>query len=313
VVREFYAKAAEEPQAELCCPTSYEPADLSHIPEEVIDRFYGCGSPVALAVPAPGEVVVDLGSGGGIDCFIAAKKVGAAGKIIGVDMTDEMLEVACRNKQSVAESLGYDVVEFRRGYLERIPVESKTVDLVTSNCVVNLSPDKQKVFREMWRVLKDNGRLVISDIVSEERLPVHLRVNRMLWGECMAGALTEEEFLTYLEQSGFYGLQVLKKTYWKEVEGYRFFSVTTRGYKFEKSSGCVFEGQWAIYLGPQKAVIDEEGHLFPRNEAIEVCTDTASKLTSPPYQGSFIVFEPGATASQDVSSCCAGDTSCCSD
>ncbi len=311
MVREFYAKAAEEPQTELCCPTSYDPDDLSHIPEEVIDRFYGCGSPIALAEPAPGEVVVDLGSGGGIDCFLAARKVGAAGKVIGVDMTDEMLEVACRNKQSVADSLGYDVVEFRQGYLEKIPVESQTVDLVTSNCVVNLSPDKQKVFREMWRVLKDNGRLVISDIVSREQLPVHLRVNRMLWGECIAGALTEEELLQYLEQSGFYGLQVLKKTYWKEVEGYRFFSFTTRGYKFEKSPECDFRGQQAIYLGPQKAVIDEEGHLFPRNEAIEVCTDTALKLTSPPYEGSFIVFEPSPTASQDVSSRCASDTSCC--
>lgn len=261
VVQDFYGRAAEEPQAELCCPVSYDPADIGHIPQEVIDRFYGCGSPVTLAGIEQGETVVDLGSGGGIDCFIAARKVGPAGKVIGVDMTDQMLELANRNKRPVADNLGFDVVEFRRGYLEKVPVETKTADLITSNCVINLSPDKKAVFGEMWRALKDHGRIVVSDIVSEESVPAHLRVNRMLWGECISGALTEEEFLAYLEQAGFYGLQILKKTYWKEVEGYAFFSVTVRGYKFEKSSGCVFRGQRAIYLGPQKAVIDEEGHL----------------------------------------------------
>lgn len=312
VVQEFYGLAAEEPQAELCCPTRYDQAEISHIPKEVLDRFYGCGSPVTLAGLAPVETVVDLGSGGGIDCFIAAKKVGPSGRVIGVDMTDQMLEVANRNKSPVADNLGYDVVEFRRGYLEQIPVQNKTVDLVTSNCVINLSPDKKAVFAEMWRVLKDHGRIVVSDIVSEEAVPAHLRVNRMLWGECISGALTEEEFLADLEQSGFYGLQILKKTYWKEVEGYKFFSVTARGYKFEKSSGCVFQGQRAIYLGPQKAVLDEEGHLFPRNEAIEVCTDTAAKLAAPPYRGSFVILEAGADASQTAYSCCApGDPSCC--
>ena len=226
-------------------------------------------------------------------------------------MTEEMLEVATRNKKPVAGNLGYDVVEFRRGYLEQIPVESKTVDLITSNCVINLSPDKKKVFREMWRVLKDHGRIVVSDIVSEEQVPAHLRVNRMLWGECISGALTEEEILAYLEQSGFYGLQVLRKTYWKEVEGYRFYSVTVRGYKFEKTSGCVFKGQRAIYVGPQKGVLDEEGHLFLRNEPIEVCTDTASKLMNPPYKGSFVVLEAGAT-SPEYSCCAPGDSPCCS-
>lgn len=314
MVQEFYGKAAEKPQAALCCPASYDRADISHIPDEVIDRCYGCGSPVALAGATPGEVVVDLGSGGGIDCFIAAKKVGPRGKVIGVDMTDQMLELACRNQRVVANNLGYDAVEFRRGYLENIPVQSKTADLITSNCVANLSPDKKVVFREMWRVLKDYGRIVVSDIVSEEPVPAHLRVNRMLWGECISGALTEEEFLAYLEQSGFYGLEVLKKTYWKEVEGYRFFSVTVRAYKFEKSSGCVFKGQRAIYLGPHKAVMDEEGHLFPRNEPIEVCTDTASKLINPPYRGSFIILEPGADSSQALASCCTLDAaSCCDD
>src|SRR4029079_4629082 len=128
-----------------------------------------------------GETVLDLGSGAGIDVFIAAKFVGETGRAIGVDMTDRMLAVAPENKPLVASALGYDVVEFREGFLEKIPVESKTVDLVTSNCVVNLSPDKPRVFEEIWRVLKDHGCIVVSDIVSEIDVPPHLKVNQQLW------------------------------------------------------------------------------------------------------------------------------------
>ncbi|MBI4529926.1 MAG: methyltransferase domain-containing protein, partial [Candidatus Latescibacteria bacterium] len=265
VVREFYGQAAEEPKHDLCCPTSYDPSLTAHIPQEVLSVFYGCGSPMGIADVAPGETVVDLGSGGGIDCFIGAKLVGPEGRVIGVDMTDEMLRLATTNKVKVAERLGYDVVEFRKGYLEAIPVEEAAVDLITSNCVINLSPDKRSVFREMWRILKDHGRIVIADIVSEKTVPAHLRVNEHLWGECIAGALTEDELIAFLEQAGFYGLSITKKSYWKEVEGYRFFSVTVRGYKYEKKTGCVYIGQKAIYRGPFKAIIDEEGHLFSRN------------------------------------------------
>ena len=169
IVREFYGKAAEEPQEELCCPTKNSQEDTSHIPQEVLDRFYGCGSPTTIAKVSEGETMVDLGAGAGIDCFIAAKKVGPDGKIYGIDMTDEMLKVANENKNLVAKSLGYDIVEFRKGFLEDIPVDSGTVDLITSNCVINLSPDKKAVFNEMWRILKDHGRIVISDIVSRGR------------------------------------------------------------------------------------------------------------------------------------------------
>ncbi len=295
LVRDFYGKAAETPQAELCCPTKFDPEMIGHIPKEVVDRFYGCGSPVTLGELKAGETFVDLGSGAGIDCFIAAKFVGSAGRVIGVDMTDEMLEVANENRPIVAANLDYDVVEFRKGYLEQVPVESKSVDLVTSNCVINLSPDKPKVFAEIWRILKDRGRTVIADIVSDRPVPAQLKVNPKLWGECTVGALTEEEFLAKLEEAGFYGLSVLKKVYWKTVEGFDFYSVTIEGYKFEKSADCRFIGQKAIYLGPMKSVIDEEGHLFPRNVAVEVCTDTAAKLSRPPYAGSFTVLEPNAT------------------
>ena len=290
IVRDFYGKAAEEPQEELCCPTKNSQEDTSHIPQEVLDRFYGCGSPTIIAKVLPGETMVDLGAGAGIDCFIAAKRVGPKGKIYGIDMTDEMLKVANENKLLVAKNLGYDIVEFRKGFLEDIPVDSGTVDLITSNCVVNLSPDKKAVFNEMWRVLKDHGRIVISDIVSQVETPPNLKLNKQLWGECISGALTEDEFMAYLEQAGFYGLQTLSKVFWKEVEGYSYYSVTLRGYKFEKKDGCVYIGQRAIYHGPYKAITDEEGHLFPRNESVEVCTDTAKKLSNPPYTGQFTIF-----------------------
>jgi MoaA/NifB/PqqE/SkfB family radical SAM enzyme/SAM-dependent methyltransferase len=308
-VREFYGAAAETPQAELCCPTKYDDSAISHIPQDVIDRFYGCGSPMTTAGIQPGETVVDLGSGAGIDVFIAAKFVGAEGRAIGVDMTDRMLSVARENQPKVAAALGYDAVEFKEGFLEKIPMEAKSVDLVTSNCVVNLSPDKPRVFEEIWRVLKDHGRILISDIVAENKVPPHLKVNAQLWGECLTGSLTQEEFIAELERAGFYGIEVLKKVYWKDVEGHPFYSVTVRGYKFEKTSGCVFKGHQAIYLGPGKAFIDEEGHQFPRNEAYEICTDTVAKLSNPPYKNFFAILQPGEERAGYA--CCGPDGECC--
>lgn len=308
-VREFYGAAAEQPEADLCCPTRYDAGAVAHIPQDVLDRFYGCGSPMTSANVKPGESVVDLGSGAGIDVFIAAKLVGPTGKAVGVDMTDAMLAVANENRPKVAAALGYDVVEFRKGYLEAIPVMSKTVDVITSNCVVNLSPDKPRVFEEMWRILKDHGRIVISDIVSERDVPPHLKVNPRLWGECLVGALTQEQFVALLERAGFYGLSVLKKTYWKDVEGYPFFSITLQGFKYEKTAGCVFKGHRAVYLGPGKAFVDEEGHLFPRNEPYEVCTDTVAKLLQPPHQGMFAILEPGEERAGYA--CCGPDGGCC--
>ncbi len=308
VVREFYGNAAETPQQELCCPVQPDPDDLEHIPKAVIERFYGCGSPVGAAGITPGEITLDLGSGAGIDVFIAAKKVGATGRAIGVDMTPRMLAVARDAQPDVAAALGYDVVEFRDGFLEQIPADSKSIDVVTSNCVINLSPDKPRVFAEMWRVLKDHGRIVVADIVADRDVPPHQRKDPRLWGECISGALTEEEFLAALERAGFYGLQVLKKSFWKEVEGFQFFSVTVRGFKFEKTSGCVYAGQTATYVGPFKGVSDEEGHWFPRNVAIDVCTDTAAKLSHAPYAGLFVVtgvegtIDPGGC--DPSSGCC---------
>jgi MoaA/NifB/PqqE/SkfB family radical SAM enzyme/SAM-dependent methyltransferase len=308
-MREFYGAAAEQPQAELCCPTKYDETAIAHIPKDVLDRFYGCGSPMTSAELRDGETVLDLGSGAGIDVFIAAKFVGPTGTAIGVDMTDRMLAVARENQPLVAEALGYDVVDFRSGFLEDIPVETRSVDVVTSNCVVNLSPDKPRVFEEIWRVLSDHGRIVISDIVSEREVPPHLKTNVHLWGECLSGALTQEQFLAELERAGFYGLTVLSRTYWKDVEGFSFFSITVQGYKHEKTDGCVYEGHRAVYLGPGKAFADEEGHLFPRNEPYDVCIDTVARLTRAPYDAMFAILEPGDDAASYA--CCGADGTCC--
>jgi MoaA/NifB/PqqE/SkfB family radical SAM enzyme/SAM-dependent methyltransferase len=312
LVREFYGQAARTPRPDLCCPTTFSDSDISHIPKDVIDRFYGCGSPVSAALPQPGEVFVDLGCGAGIDVFIAAKKVGPAGRAIGIDMTGRMLSVARENQPIVARNLGHDVSEFHEGFLESPPVETKSADIVTSNCVVNLSSDKEKVFSEIWRMLKDGGRAVIADIVTERQVPASLKTNPELWGECTVGALTEEEFLAAFEKAGFYGVDVLKKVYWRSIEGYPFHSVTVRGWKLEKTAGCSFIGHRAVYHGPLKAAIDEEGHTFPRGVAVEICTDTAFKLSSPAYAESFSVIEPGADSSNfESEDCCVSGDACC--
>jgi ubiquinone/menaquinone biosynthesis C-methylase UbiE len=188
----------------------------------------------------------------------------------------------------------------------------QSTDIVTSNCVINLSPDKPAVFRGIWRVLKDRGRAVIADIVAEHDVPPRMRADGQLWGECISGALSEDAFLAAFERAGFYGVSILEKTFWREVEGTRFYSVTVRGFKFEKKAGCRYVGQYAVYLGPMKAVVDEEGHLFPRGVPIEVCTDTAEKLGAAPYTASFSVVGGSSwagSAANDDASC--GVEGCC--
>jgi ubiquinone/menaquinone biosynthesis C-methylase UbiE len=167
----------------------------------------GCGDPITVAALQPGETVLDLGSGGGLDCFLAAKQVGASGHVIGVDMTPEMLERA----RAAAARLGHTNVEFRQGYLESLPVEADSVDAVVSNCVINLSPDKPQVFREVFRALKPGGRVAVSDIVTNGPLPEELQKNMEAWGACVAGALDVSEYTTGLTDAGFTDVKVQPK------------------------------------------------------------------------------------------------------
>jgi SAM-dependent methyltransferase len=185
----------------------YSDAELKGLPNSVLEIVAGCGNPTALADLREEEVVLDLGSGGGIDAFLAAKKVGLKGKVIGVDMTEEMIQLAKEN----AERMKTENVEFRLGEIENLPLEDETVDVIISNCVINLSTDKDKVFSEAFRVLKPGGRLLISDIVTHGELPNEIRENLEMWAACIAGALDEKDYLQKIRNAGFKEAEVIAK------------------------------------------------------------------------------------------------------
>ena len=182
----------------------YQSETIVDLPASVTDISLGCGDPTAIANLKPGEVVLDLGSGGGIDCFLAAKQVGSAGYVIGVDMTDSMLELANKNKAK----LSVTNVEFRKGEIENLPVEDNSVDVIISNCVINLSPDKDAVFKEAFRVLKPGARFAVSDMVTEGDFPEQLRANVNVWAGCISGALDQNVYLEKMRQAGFVAVEV---------------------------------------------------------------------------------------------------------
>lgn len=182
----------------------YQEADTAGLPDSVTLASLGCGNPTAIARLKPGETVLDLGSGGGIDCFIAARFVGPGGQVIGVDMTDHRLALANQNKAK----LGLTHVEFRKGEIEDLPVESNSVDVIISNCVINHSPDKDAVFKEAFRVLKPAGRFAVSDMVTEGEWSEQLKANVGVWAGCIAGAIDQAEYLAKLRAAGFIEVEV---------------------------------------------------------------------------------------------------------
>lgn len=185
----------------------YSKEDLENIPEEA-SLGLGCGNPVALASLKEGETVLDLGSGAGIDVFLAATKVGEKGKVIGVDMTKEMVVRA----RKTAVKHGFKNVNFRLGEIEKLPVDSNTVDVIISNCVINLAPDKEKVFKEAYRVLKSGGRLMVSDLVTEEELPEEVKKSFEAWAGCIAGALVKGDYLDKIERAGFEKVKIASES-----------------------------------------------------------------------------------------------------
>jgi len=204
---------------------------LEQVPEEAIMGL-SCGNPAAIADLKAGEVVLDLGSGAGADVFLAANKVGPTGRAIGVDMTEEMVNRA----EEIARNYGYHNAEFRLGEIEKLPVEDESVDAIISNCVINLSPDKSKVFREAYRVLRRGGRLTVSDIVSEGAMPDEIRNNLDAWACCIGGALEQQEYLKQIKKAGFENVQVLSsKEFHIEGEGSqaltKLLSITVQAYK----------------------------------------------------------------------------------
>ena len=193
--------------SDLSKNVGYNDDELGAIPEEA-NLGLGCGNPTALASLKKGKTVLDLGSGGGIDCFLAARKVGPSGRVIGVDMTPEMVEKARRN----AEKGGYKNVEFRLGEIENLPVPDSSVDVIISNCVINLSPDKKKVFHEAMRVLKPGGRIMISDLVLLKELPQGVRNSIEAYIGCLSGAILREDYIRYMKEAGFGRVKVLDET-----------------------------------------------------------------------------------------------------
>jgi arsenite methyltransferase len=219
-VREHYAdrikKSASCCGPDNCCDTSSNlyPVDLlTTVPSDVAGTSYGCGDPITLAALKPGQTVLDLGSGAGLDCLLAAQKVGQEGCVIGVDMTPEMIERAQVN----AKRVNATNVEFRQGYLEELPVESNTVDVIISNCVINLSPDKAKVFNEAFRVLAPGGKLAVSDIVTDGPLPEPVKQSLSAWAGCVAGAVEAKDYISMMETVGFTDISIKPVFFDKET------------------------------------------------------------------------------------------------
>jgi arsenite methyltransferase len=329
-VKERYRGAAKAPEVALCCPVEYESRYLKIIPREVIEKDYGCGDPSRWV--KAGETVLDLGSGTGKICFIAAQVVGPTGRVIGVDMTDEMLEVARRNAPIVAEQIGFANVEFRKGRIQDLALDlevldvelkkrpitdaasflaadelaedlrvsrpliaSKTVDVVVSNCVLNLveAGAKNQLFAEIFRVLKNGGRAVISDIVADEPVPEAMQQDPTLWSGCISGAMTEEGFLQAFADAGFYGIELVKfdTQPWQTVEGIEFRSVTVQAFK-GKQGPCVERNQAVIYKGPFREVLDDDGHRMERGVRYAVCDKTYQLYRKAPYAQFFEFIDP---------------------
>jgi SAM-dependent methyltransferase len=258
---------AEDGAQASCCGTEvvasgaaryYSDAELNGLPESVTDISLGCGNPLAISELQPGEVVLDLGSGGGIDCFLAAKQVGPEGKVIGLDMTPDMIKLARRN----AKKVGATNVDFRYGEMEEIPLPDQSVDAVISNCVINLSPDKDAVFGEVFRVLRPGGRMNVSDIVVDGHLPQPIRDSLNAWAGCVAGALDESDYLSKIKAAGFEDVQVLSRDYSEigEVSGWEDVQVLVAG-----PDGKVAEGEDA------QALLSEAG-LSPHDLAHKVAS-----------------------------------------
>lgn len=242
IVKEKYGQAALRGTSGSCCGSAeasatscdpitsnlYDAAQMAEIPGEAVQASLGCGNPTALAKLNPGEVVLDLGSGGGIDVLLSARRVGPTGRAYGLDMTDEMLALANENKRKA----GAQNVEFLRGEIENIPLPDNSVDVIISNCVINLSADKDAVLREAFRVLKPGGRLAVSDVVTRGEVDAQIRKNVLLWVGCVAGALEENEYRDKLKAAGFEQVEIEPTRIYK-VEDAREF-LTEKGLDVDK-------------------------------------------------------------------------------
>lgn len=329
-VRRRYAGAAAAREEALCCPVQYDGRYLDVLPREIVDRDYGCGDPSCFL--HEGETVLDLGSGAGKICYIAAQIVGPTGQVFGVDANDEMLALARKHQPEIGQRIGYHNTRFFKGRIQDLkldlerfeshlaahPVQSSqgwleataqaeqmrqtdpmiaadSVDVVVSNCVLNLVrvEDRIQLFREMFRVLRRGGRAVISDIVSDEVVPESLRSDPHLWSGCISGAFVEHEFLKAFEAAGFYGIQILRR----QTDPW----AVVEGIEFRsvtveackgKEGPCRDQDQAVIYRGPWKSVTDDDGHVLRRGEPMAVCGKTYAIYTRQPYADQILPVPP---------------------
>lgn len=301
-VREFYAQAALTANTDIINPLAPAQNAADFVPDSAKEHSYGCGSPVTDGAPQKGETLVDLGSGGGIECFMASDSVGRSGRVFGIDMTDEMLQLANDAKEEVAERLGYGNVEFKKGFLEQIPLEDEQTDVVISNCVINLSPDKRMTYQEIYRILKPGGRLVVSDIITDTAIPATIRNNVRYRGECLGGAMQQEELVAMMEAAGFASIRFIKRFPYRQVEGMNFFSLT---YEAIKPVIMLGEQVQAIYRGPHGAIYTESGKLLVKGRVTKVTAQEASLLD----ESVFILDKVGAVTNIKMeNSCCSPQT-----
>ena len=306
-LRNFYGKAVQKTQDlqfNSCCTDEtqsrfYEILEL--VPEEVKSRQYGCGSPIPHD-NLSGLTVVDLGSGAGTDTFIVSKLVGPKGKVIGIDMTEEQLEIARRNTPVISKKFNFQTpnIEFIKDYIETAEaIPSGSVDLVISNCVINLSPLKEQVFKTIWRMLKHGGEFYTSDIVCDRRLPDEIRQNKLLYSECLSGAEYYNDLIDIMESAGFRDVREFSKHELEDrvgTENAKFCSVTLRGFKLpELDRRCEDYGQFAEYIGncneqPVEFNLDG-GHIFEAKRPVAVCRNTALMLTKTRLMKYFNVTE----------------------
>lgn len=335
-IQQYYGETLTA-QADLrtgaCCSADAMPAFLQtwlrELPREVTDRFYGCGSPIPAAVE--GATVLDLGCGTGRDAYLVSRLVGPTGRVVGIDMTPQQLAVARRAQGAHREATGLDNLDFRDGVIEDLRaagVEDASVDVVISNCVVNLSPDKDAVLGEVFRVLKPGGELLFSDVFADRRIPEALLDDPVLRGECLAGALYHEDFRRLLERIGSRDHRVLARSpvplLDEQIEArigmVGFESVTVRAFKLELEDRCEDYGQSATYRGsiahhPHAFVLDDH-HRFETGRPLAVCGNTADMLGATRYAAHFDLTPrrahfglfPCAPAAQATA---AAPTSCC--
>lgn len=309
-VRHYYGQvlqSSNDLKTSACCSIDAMPSHLkpllANLHPDVIERFYGCGSPLPPALT--GKTVLDLGCGSGRDCYLLSQLVGEEGQVIGVDMTPEQLEVAVRYRDWHSEQFGYDNVEFLHGHIENlaaIGIADNSIDVVVSNCVINLSPEKPRVLAEILRVLKVGGELYFSDVFADRRIPTALRQDPVLLGECLSGALYWEDFRRIMEALGCPDVRVVTHSpislndaeVAAKIGMVKFHSATVRAFKLPLEDRCEDYGQVACYLGtlpehPHAFDLDNHHH-FETGRPLRVCGNTADMLIASRYAEHFQVL-----------------------